>query len=147
MPMYVVIPEATEYVDRNLATASWYDRYLIDKGMYEILPVTLDHRPTTIEGAYWWKVTFDATLIYSYRVNRVFTASSASHEYPNRRGFVHQQRYAYTPLLLSQSFNGLGLIAGDVPGACVHNLSPMGCFSEDFHYKHEAEDFWRSMAI
>lgn len=139
--MHVTITEPTEYIDRTLQTASWYDRYLITPGTYQIMGVDISGNPVR-EGVepYYWKVVLDAILIYSYTVSRVFTASQAHHEYPNRPGFVYKRMYAYEAIVAGESFQGLGEIGGeDCTGRCDHGLNARECYSDDFHYKHQAD--------
>lgn len=93
------LTEATEYVDRTLQTASWWDRYTLLPGTYEVELTTSSHGPLHggFDGqAYWATVRVDAVLEESYRVNRLFTASSAEHKtdlaQETTKGF---QLYAY----------------------------------------------------
>lgn len=81
MTLTLTIPAATEYVDRTLATASWWDKYTILPGTYEVEVVTINGHPVPADSpnAYYVRARVDAVLTETYRVNRVFTASSAEH--------------------------------------------------------------------
>ncbi|ABS06146.1 hypothetical protein [Kineococcus radiotolerans] len=81
MTLTLTIPAATEYVDRTLATASWWDKYTILPGTYEVEVVTINGHPVPADSprAYYVRARIDAVLTETYRVNRVFTASSAEH--------------------------------------------------------------------
>lgn len=75
------LAEDTEYVDNTLQTASWWDKYTLKAGEYEVEWTTIDGRPVQdATQAYYGMVRVDATLDETYRVNRVFTASSAEHK-------------------------------------------------------------------
>ena len=90
-----VVAEPFEYVDRSLPTASWWDRYEIVPGEYEVEFTTVDHRPADPETAYYARVRFAAVLKESYRVNRLFTASSGEHEHPDTAAHVSRWMYRY----------------------------------------------------
>lgn len=87
----VVFDAPTEYVDRGLATASWWDKYEILSGTYLFEWVDLDYRPWNADpervtpgfianiGPYYAQVTLWARLLEEYRVNQLLTASSAAH--------------------------------------------------------------------
>lgn len=139
--MHVTVTEATEFIDRTLQTASWYDRWLIQPGTYQIHGVDISHNPVPEGGTpYYWKVTLDAILVYSYRVNRVFTASSSTHDYPNRPGFVRRHMYAYEAVVAGESFLGIGEVGGeDCTGRCDHGLNGRECYSDEYHWKHQAD--------
>lgn len=80
----VEITEPHEYVDRSLQTASWWDRY-------EIHPQT-----ATVEiHERGWHVSLKATLVETYRVNRLFTASSAETTHPQTEETVILTGYSY----------------------------------------------------
>lgn len=92
----LVIPTDFEYVDRNLATASWYDVYTIKAG--EIPVIFTDIRGNVVEreeDVYYatWKAP--AVLTEEYRVSRLFTASSASTTHPNTETVVRGRMYSY----------------------------------------------------
>jgi len=57
----LVVPGDAAYVDARLATASWYDRYVVKAGRY---PVTVDGA-----GGAGCSVTVDAALTERHRVN------------------------------------------------------------------------------
>lgn len=98
--------EPTEYVDRNLATASWWDRYIIQPGTYAF-EWQRNGRPWNADmdkpspgfianvGPEDGVVTLDAVLVEQYRVNRVFTASSAVHTHLKRSTTISRRVYAY----------------------------------------------------
>lgn len=75
----LVFPTTTEYVDRNLATASWWDRYDIFPGEYVVEPVTIGGNPTSVENAYYGRVELNVVLRESYRVARLLHHSTAQH--------------------------------------------------------------------
>lgn len=71
------IKEPTEYIDRTLATASWWDRYMLQPGTYRIeWQIAYGYTTPIIE---YGRVRVDAVLVESYRENRLFTAVSADH--------------------------------------------------------------------
>lgn len=84
----VVFDAPTRYVDRNLATASWFDVYEIQPGMYPLEWVNLGGVPWNADpeaktpgfiantGPYYAQATLNVRLVRTYRVNRLFTASS-----------------------------------------------------------------------
>lgn len=86
----LVFTTPTKYVDRSLATASWTDTYEILVGAYPFAWVNLDYTPWNPDpevktngflanvGPYYAQVRVQAVLKEEYRVNRLFTASSAS---------------------------------------------------------------------
>lgn len=85
----VVFDTPTEYVDRSLPTASWWDKYEIQPGVYPLEWVDIDYRPWEPDvippgyvanpGPYYALARFDVRLVESYRVNRLLAASSAEH--------------------------------------------------------------------
>ena len=80
---HAVVDEGSIYVDRNLATASWWEKYRLVGGTYPVEYVTIDHRPVNVaEGGrpYYAIVRVPAVMIESYYVSRLFNASSAHHE-------------------------------------------------------------------
>lgn len=92
----LTVTAPVEYVDRTLQTASWWDRYEIQPGTYEIHFEDYNGRevdgPT---GAAYWKMACDAVLVESYRVNRVFTASSSETTTPNEPTTLHRSGHAF----------------------------------------------------
>ena len=66
------IPEDTAYIDRSFETASWYDKLVLRAGDYR---VEMDGSRALVR--------VPATVVETYRVNRLFTASSAETTYPN----------------------------------------------------------------
>jgi hypothetical protein len=111
----VVVEENAEYTDRTLATASWWDRYELVAGEYPIEFTTVGGYPARdfdshADGsAYYARVRIPAVLVESFRVNRLFTASSAHTERPNREEVVHLSCYAY------QVKDGMVLVSADAP--------------------------------
>jgi hypothetical protein len=93
---YVDVPEQGEWTDRTLATASWWDKYVIHPGTYPLEFVTIDYRPVR-EGQrpYYAQARVSATLVERYRVNRLLTASSAHHEDTHEDTHVIVTLYAY----------------------------------------------------
>lgn len=74
----ITFDEPTEYVDRNLATASWWDRYLIQPGTYRVeWEISYGYTRPVIQ---YGRARVDAVLVESYRENRLFTAVSADHK-------------------------------------------------------------------
>lgn len=105
----LVIEERTEWTDRNLATASWFDVYELEVGIYPFEWVNINHTPWNADlsvatpgyvgntGPYYAKVRIPARLTREYRVNTLFTASSVSdqryHHGPHK--VLGQSVYAY----------------------------------------------------
>lgn len=96
-PTAVLVVEAGRYVDRSLPTASWFDEYDLEAGEYPIEYVDLEGRPVdpTVRRPYYARVKVPAILRRSYRVNRLFTASSVQDEYPDTPATVTLSCYAY----------------------------------------------------
>lgn len=79
----LVFDEPTSWTDRSLPTASWWDRYEIQPGAYAFEWVNINGSawnadPEAITngyianiGPYYAKVTVDARLVETYRVNRL----------------------------------------------------------------------------
>lgn len=129
-PLALRIPEAYEYVDRTLATASWWDRYTIHPGLYLIsfytsswaklpgntLADAADHcdelrrHPDPAKRNWLWPnygmATLTATLEESYRVNRLFTASSSETTYPGGESQVRWTPYAYNVQIGMRAYGG-----------------------------------------
>jgi hypothetical protein len=105
---------AGEYVDRTLPTASWWDRYTLTSGEYELRLTTVQGDPVP-EGQrpYYAMAEVDATLVESYRVNRLFTASSSEVTYPNRSATVCVQMYAYELASGRKVLDGHGTVTSD----------------------------------
>lgn len=92
----LVVPADFEYVDRSLATASWYDVYTIKAGEYPITLTDVNYRPVKdSERPYYGTWKLDAILTEEYRVNRLFTASSAHTTNPEQETQVHGSCYGY----------------------------------------------------
>lgn len=87
----LVITEPTEYVDRSLATASWWDRYTLLPGTYRV--VWEISSPAHVQ---YGRVLVDAILEETYRVNRVFTASSSETTEPKSKAIVPLGGYPWT---------------------------------------------------
>ena len=95
----LVVPADFEYVDRTLATASWYDVYTIKAGEYPVTFTDIKGHPVhTIEEAYYAKWEASAILTEEYRVNRLFAASSAHTSTPNKETTVRGRMYSYEVL-------------------------------------------------
>lgn len=95
-PAVLVIEEPTEYVDNTLQTASWWDKYMLQPGVYPFEFTLIDGRPVPNGGRpYYGKVRVEATLIEEYRVARLFAASSASTTTLNKVTTVTRGVYAY----------------------------------------------------
>lgn len=77
----VMFDRPTTYVDRDLPTASWWDEYEIQPGIYPLVYTTIDGSPQThpigdvtkVRPYYVW-VLLDAIKRASHRENRLFTA-------------------------------------------------------------------------
>lgn len=103
----LVFDEPTEYVDRTLATASWWDKYVIEPGTYAFEWVTMNHTPWNPDpnvhsagfianiGPYYGQVRVLAHLTESYRVSRLFSESRAHLEKPENPGTVRLSRTVY----------------------------------------------------
>jgi hypothetical protein len=74
----LVVHQDVEHVDATLATASWWDKYVIKAGRYQVVTSydRLVGEHTTIK--------LDAVLVESYRENRLFSAVQADHTTPNQ---------------------------------------------------------------
>lgn len=95
----LVVPTDFEYVDRTLATASWYDIYTIKAGEYPVTFVSIQGHPVErIEDAYYARWDVAAVKTSEYRVNRLFTASSSSTTHPNEETTVRDSMYDYEVL-------------------------------------------------
>lgn len=96
MTYAVVVAEPTEYVDRTLATASWWDRYIIQPGTYAVEFVTIDYRPCPAgTRPYYALVVFDTRLVEEYRVNRLLQHAKAQTTYPDVNTTLPRSTYAY----------------------------------------------------
>jgi hypothetical protein len=71
------------YTDRTLATASWWDKYILDEGEFPFEFVTSDGHPIP-EGEnprfHYAVAKIPATLIESYRVSQLLQYSTAEHK-------------------------------------------------------------------
>lgn len=95
----LVVPADFQYVDRTLATASWYDVYTIKAGEYPVTFTDIQGHPArTVSEAYYAKWDASAILTEEYRVNRLFTASSAHTSTPNTETTVRGRMYSYEVL-------------------------------------------------
>lgn len=103
----VVFDEPTEWVDRSLPTASWWDKYVIQPGAYPLEWVNINHSlwnadPEAITpgyianiGPYYAACTMRARLIESYRENRLLQHVTAQYlEHDAERELVASV-YAY----------------------------------------------------
>lgn len=91
----VVVPEDFEYVDQTLQTASWWDRYTIKAGEYPVVFTNINGYITEDTRPYYATAKLDATLVETYRVNRLLWASSSETKEPNEETVVHFSTYAY----------------------------------------------------
>jgi hypothetical protein len=103
----LVFDEPTSWTDRNLETASWWDRYEIQPGAYPFEWVNINGTPWNPDpqvktngylantGPYYAQVSVQAQLVESYRVNRLFTASSADHQQVTDGPIVTLSRSVY----------------------------------------------------
>jgi len=75
----LIIDTETPYMDRSLPNAAWYDRHLIQPGRYE--PILLRGAREAKPGEQATKIAYRVRtrLVETYRVNRLFTATSAQH--------------------------------------------------------------------
>lgn len=76
------------YTDQTLATASWYDQYVLLPGTYDVF-----HDPSRSSHTVVFRI--DAVLLESYRVNRLFTASSSELTRPLRVVTLTRDMRAY----------------------------------------------------
>lgn len=88
----LVIEAPTEYRDQNYETASWFDEFVLEPGVYPFEWVNINHTPWNADdtvatpgyvgnvGPYYAKVKVAAILTREYRVSRLFTASSVTDE-------------------------------------------------------------------
>lgn len=85
-----------QYVNRSLATASWTDTHRLVPGVYPMELCDVNYVPTpNASRPYFASVAVPTVLVESYRVNRLFTASSSFTEHPNRASSVHVCLYGY----------------------------------------------------
>lgn len=91
----LVFDMPTEYVDRTLQTASWYDKYLIQPGTYPFEWTTIEGRPQMVGRPYYAKVTLDAVLTEEYRVNRLLSHSSSHTKLQSTLTKITRSVYAY----------------------------------------------------
>lgn len=85
----VTVTTDTQHTDTAFPTASWYDRYTIKAGTYELVPFRF-------AGSLWYRLTVNAVLTESYRVNRLFSASKAVSTEPNRETTLGLTYRGYT---------------------------------------------------
>jgi hypothetical protein len=95
----IQIDPTIEYRDRSFETASWWDKYLIDEGTYELEAVDSAGNPlpedATLDFNYA-RVFIPATLIESYRESRLLQHSTADHKTNlAQRGRVYLRLYGY----------------------------------------------------
>lgn len=103
----LVFEHPTEWVDRSLSTASWWDKYEIQVGMYAFEWVTIEGKPWNSNpdahtpgfianiGPYYGMVTVDTFLKESYRVNRLLTESNSVHETFDETRPMRMRRMTY----------------------------------------------------
>lgn len=102
----LTLPRDVTYTDRSYETASWYDTYVLKAGTY---PVTFVERFSNRYA----NVTVDAVLAETYKVNRVFTASSVDQATPNTETTYKLQfdSYMIQDAVEVRVGNGFGRIA------------------------------------
>lgn len=77
----VEVAEGAAWVDRSFETASWWDRLVLTPGTYLMEPKTIRWQSVPDgERPYYGAVKVPATIVESYRVNRLFQHSSADHK-------------------------------------------------------------------
>lgn len=96
-PMGLLVRDAVEYIDNGLATASWWDKYHLAAGLYRFEPVDIQHRPVREgERPYYMKVAVSATLVETYRENRLLSEVRSQTERPMQPRLVTFTPYAYS---------------------------------------------------
>lgn len=116
---HLEIQNPTEYVDRTLATASWWDKYLLQPGRYPFLLTNLDWQPwqpgyvapgyTGPTGPYYAVAKVDALLIETYREARLLSEVRAERKAVSENATVTVRLYAYE-LNTRKSWGGIGRI-------------------------------------
>lgn len=93
----VRVPEPIEYVDRTLATASWWDRYELIPGDYPVTYTTIDGRIVAADDrqAYYATARIDAYLVETYRENRVFTEVHGHQTSTREKATVYARLYTF----------------------------------------------------
>lgn len=125
----LVIAEGGEWTDRTLATASWWDRYLVPAGEYDVRYITSNFAPWKPgmrydPVPYYADATFNAILVESYRESRLF-----SEVRPDRRTGLSEpttrtvSMYGYECKHGATVLGGLGVIRDR---AVVAELAPLG---------------------
>ncbi len=108
---------AGDYVDRGLATASWWDRYELAPGEYPVWWSAIDGRqvPPGDLDLYYGQVSVLAVLAETYRENRIFSEVRAVTERPGTLSVVTLRPYAFQVKAGLTLANGLVTLAdGDV---------------------------------
>ena len=84
------------WTDRTLQTASWYDIHELTPGAYPLTAYSVNWHATPGEAKpYSFRTSIPSTLVECYRVNRLFTASSAKTTHPNKPSHVSWDCYGY----------------------------------------------------
>lgn len=103
----LVFDEPVEYVDRNLATASWWDKYQIQPGTYPFRWVNINgstwnpdpevHTPGFIAnvGPYYAHVVLEVRLVESYRENRLLREVTSERRTHDEATTITRSLYAY----------------------------------------------------
>lgn len=92
----LLVPRATEYVDNTLATASWWDKYILDAGLYRFVPVGYrDEAVREGERPEYLRVRISAELVEEYRVNRLLWASSEQRTAKSQQTMVTLRPYPF----------------------------------------------------
>ncbi len=111
---YIDVPEQGEYTDRTLATASWWDRYIIHPGTYPLEYVSIGYHPVNPDSrhAYYARARVKATLIQSYRENRLLHHVRADMREKREDTEVQVVIYAYEaePGSTRKVLDGLGQV-------------------------------------
>lgn len=103
----VIFDAPTEYVDATLATASWFDVYEIQPGIYPLEWVNINYTPWNADpeaitsgfiantGPYYAQVTLDAKLVREHRESRVGVAHSTEDRYHHEAVVTTIKRSVY----------------------------------------------------
>ncbi len=91
------VVQAGEYVDRSLATASWWDRHELVAGEYPVWWTTITGRDVHPghTDVYYGLVAVETRLVECYRENRLLGAVRSQTEQPGTRAVVSFRPYRY----------------------------------------------------
>lgn len=91
-----LVVEAGTYVDRNLATASWWDKHELIPGVYPMWLTDVNYNATPYStNPYYVTVSVPTIVVEEYRVNRIFQHERACTDTPNRPGKAYVTMYGY----------------------------------------------------